>query len=1635
MKSKIISRRLKRSLALFLAFSFVALSLLGNGVIAVNATENDTQIRNLAYRRAGYQSSAYNANETVQLVTDGIIGDDADEANMMYEFSHQYGNESRFGNVKFLFDNDDTTDWETYHTESWVQVKLPRKTVLRWYTLTSGNADWSKELYAESWELMGSNDGVNFRTIDTQSNQTFADNHTTKWYRVGANTTAYTYYRLNMKAKSGSDRIYMGGFALYDADMNSLLAPYSENVFEFTSVWMSAGNQEEWIYIDLGEDSELTEAKIHWGSMYATKYEVQVSDDAETWTTAATKDDGSGGTETLSLENQTGRYVRLLLKETDPDNLAYIVKEFEVYGTNDLNYTGEVDELPAPEEDGTQVLSGGHWKIARALEVDPVTDTEASAEDDSDAADEIGKAMASADYDDAAWLPAIVPGTVLTSYKSAGAVADPNYADQQFCISDSYFKSNFWYRNHFIIPQENSGKRVFINFGAINWKAEVYFNGQRLGNIRGGFTRAQFELTDYVNYGGENYLAVLIYKNTDPGTAHISTDSGPGTMGGVFGNSGEIGLDAPTYSAALGWDWIPTVRDRAIGIYNEVSLTYTEDVQVVDPWMITEFERDAEGGYDLTKAKLNLKTEIGNPSDGEVTAVVTGTVEEAPEIRFEKEVQIPAGSTVEVDLGEVEFENPEVWWPNTYGDQPLYTAVVSASVGGAVSDTSEFQFGVREFDYYLDESDITDRNGFNNGENLALYCNGVKIICKGGNWGLEDQDLNVDAEKYDEKIRMHKDLNFNMIRLWGGQTNDPELYKACDKYGILIWDDFFLPGCWLYNPADNQMFIDNAADKIKHYRYHASLALYCGENESYPEVMELEVAMRALTGGMEQLVTHPDYAQYSADDDSEQIVGIKCLDGTRHYIPNSGDYPAAVDGPHQAKQTKFYFTNTASNQFTSERGMPNIPVAETMREIFPEENLWPLNDMWALHDFAQAWNTNGEQYMKDLYNYGDYNSFEEFVSHAQMQAYEKHKAMYEGAFASDTNGLLMWMSNPAWTSLMWQAYDYYHDVNGGYYGIKTACQPINLIWNPVNNNMHLNNATASELVGAKAIAEVYDLNGDLVYAKSETIDMPADSQKIAFTLEFPADTTSLQFIKTRVESADGEKLGENFYWHNIYNYEDYTALGELENVDLTANTEYAYTDRDGYRHYTVYVENTSSAPALLTRLKVLDDATGERVLPTFYEDNYFSLMPGELKIVDVSFKESKLNGSQPRFELEGFNVNPAVIGEEPYGSLYISDPKFTNDSEASGSLEPGEYTASVDIYAGEDTEIKLALTEALYLNDNGEEVLIDSAVTEVDQAARAGETITVSAGGVTVPKDADIKQYTLKTFVWNGMDEMNPIKEVTELRHREISPAVYLPKNIALGADVTAQDSEPDKIPEYLVDGNSSTRWASAGYVDNNYIEIDLKDVYSVSSIGVSWESAYAKSYTVEVSADGEEYTQIENITDSSGGNVEFTFDPVNVRYVRITMTERGTGWGYSIYDISVNSASEPSLALGASVYATAYDRAAELYTPEKIVDGDASTRWATMEAEDDQHIIIDLKEPKTFSSIYLIWEAAFGRKYTIEVSDDGESYTPVVTQENGTGGTDVYNIEPTTARYIKINMTERGTGWGYSIYEFSIYE
>ena len=1104
---------------------------------------DEDQYRNLALLRATYQSSAYDYNLTSQLLTDGIV---TDRAPQYFDLQTAEGSVPK-REREWMIDGGPYSRNTVRGEEAFFLFSMHNynKTISR--AVVTGTLIYDDKAaqggYEMTWEA--SNDGTTWTVLavnkgaglpgKARSGRVEVNDPNKQTGTVSmpmrrleetfefTNTTAYTSYRIRLRMKGAFE------WTFHEVEFSNAdgVVDLKPSQF-FTSTWMSATAGEEWVSVDLGSHSEFDKVILHWVNK-AVEGRIQTSGDAQTWTDAAPLPGGEGLTDEIAVRG-IARYVRVCM-DRSADGGRYILSELEVMGRGGL--------LPRaaamPEAAGGRLtLSGGGWQLQRASEVQAG-----------------GVEIASPAYKAEGWVTATVPGTVLTSYKNVGALADPNYADNQLMISESFFNSNFWYRNEFQLPQSFKRDRVFLNFDGINWKANVYLNGKQVGRLEGAFIRGKFDVTDCVKEG-TNVLAVEIIKN-----AHIGAIKEKNKQSTDF-NGGILGADNPTFHATIGWDWIPTMRGRNIGIWNDVFLTTTGKVTVQDPYVQT--------------------------------------------LTFEQPVQLKAGEerTVVFDADrfpQLQVKNPRLWWPNGYGTPYLYDANFTFKVGEEVSDARDFKVGIRQMTFNED------------GGVLNLYVNGRRFIGRGGNWGFSESNLNYRGREYETAVAYHADMNFTMLRNWVGMIGDEELYDACDKYGIMIWQDF-----WLANPADGpdpyypDMFIANAEDYVKRIRSHASIGLYCGRNEGFPPE-PIDKALRRIV--------------------KEEHPGM-------HYISSSADDVVSGHGPYRMLPAKTYFTlETGNDKFHSERGMPNVLTYESFLRTYSPEGIWPQSDQWGMHDYTLEGAQGATSFNEIIATgYGQPESAKEFADLAQWVNYDGHRSLFESR-SKNRMGLLMWMSHSCWPSMVWQTYDYYFEPTAAYFAIKKASEPLHIQWNPATDEVEVVNYHAGLRPGLKARVQVLNMDATVAWEKEVTVDSREDTTEKCIKLEFPDGLSQVHFIKLVLEE-NGKAVSENFY-HRSKVENNYQALKQLPKVSLRAQTQYDKGD-DGEWKAEVTVENRSDAPALMVRLNIVGDKDGKQFLPIFYSDNYFALLPGETKVVRVHWKDVDTRGNAPLLKVSGYNV-------------------------------------------------------------------------------------------------------------------------------------------------------------------------------------------------------------------------------------------------------------------------------------------------------------------------------------------------------------------------------------------------------------
>jgi hypothetical protein len=242
--------------------------------------------------------------------------------------------------------------------------------------------------------------------------------------------------------------------------------------------------------------------------------------------------------------------------------------------------------------------------------------------------------------------------------------------------------------------------------------------------------------------------------------------------------------------------------------------------------------------------------------------------------------------------------------------------------------------------------------------------------------------------------------------------------------------------------------------------------------------------------------------------------------------------------------------------------------------------------------------------------------------------------MYEGQ-NKNRLGLLIWMSHPAWPSLLWQTYDYFFDTDAGYYGAKKGAEPLHIQWNAATDGVEVVNDSAGDQTGLTARAEILNIDGSLKWEKSGTLDSHEDSTMLAMQLEFPAGLSKTHFIRLTLLQ-NGKVLSSNFYLRGLTE-NDYTGIRELPNANVTLKS---HVRREGSQWVIdADLRNTSKSPALLVRVKAVREKTGDLIVPALYDDNYIALMPGERRTIHVQLENADTRGERPRVILKGFNLS------------------------------------------------------------------------------------------------------------------------------------------------------------------------------------------------------------------------------------------------------------------------------------------------------------------------------------------------------------------------------------------------------------
>ena len=751
---------------------------------------------------------------------------------------------------------------------------------------------------------------------------------------------------------------------------------------------------------------------------------------------------------------------------------------------------------------------------------------------------EDGAAISNLNNNIQSWKTATVPGTVLTTMLNNKEIPDPFYGMNNEKIPDVYNVGKDYYTYWFVNDFKETAsltEQVYLYFRGINYSCNVFLNGHQLNKIlhKGMFLSQTYNITQYLNKSGNNRLAVIVYP---PDFA--------GNPNGGQGGDGTIAKNV-MHQYVAGWDWIQPVRDRNTGIWDKVLIEKTHQIKIQNTHIITEVPGIRKVSGKQEPAIIKVSTELSNPTAASVSGVLSYNLDGNT---VSEKIIIPAHAIKFVQLKNLQFNNPKLWWPNTYGPQNLYQLNLKFSIGNIVSDVDSSTIGVREIRTYW--------NNITHSKEVSV--NGQKIFIKGGNWIISDEMLRFSKERYDAEIKFHHNMNLNLIRIWGGAiTERPEFYAACDKYGILVMQDFWGSGdCngrwqdpkklddqWTRRnyPDDHNLFIQSAADQIKLIRNHPSLAIWCGGNE----------------------ITLPEDISHALKDSLMPL-----LDGTRWFIDYSNSDSMSYnflggngDGPYGIQNIKTFW-GERTFPFNSEVGSVGLSDYTSLQRFIPPENLttipvfenrkMTIDSVWRYHKYSG--------YGTQMDAYGGAKDVEDFTAKAQLINYDQYRGLMEGFTAHMWEwytGFIIWKTQNPWTAMRGQMYDYYLDPNACLYGLHTGGEALHIMFNPVDSSVMVANNTFEWHRDMMLQVLLVDMDGNQRIITQVFSEVGPTAVKKYLSVARAVNSAAKKegaFLVLRLLDLNKQPISDNLYWL-ADSAGNYSGIQNLKSTELNVEAE------------------------------------------------------------------------------------------------------------------------------------------------------------------------------------------------------------------------------------------------------------------------------------------------------------------------------------------------------------------------------------------------------------------------------------------------------------------------------------------------
>ena len=820
------------------------------------------------------------------------------------------------------------------------------------------------------------------------------------------------------------------------------------------------------------------------------------------------------------------------------------------------------------------------------------------------------------------WYSTSAPKTVFAVLIENGVYKDPYYGmnlrnfpgveyriGSQFANQEmpagSPYSVPWWYRKEFDLSTSDAGKQAWLQFRGINYRAEIWINGKKLAGsdeVVGAFRRYEFNVTSFV-HPGKNALAVAVSAPT----------------------ATELGIT---------WvDWNPTPPDKDMGLWQEVVLSTTGPVALRHPFVETKL--------DLPKAEiahLTVRAFANNATPRPLKGTLRGKIEGGGlSLDFSEEVELAASESKEITVSPdavpgLNLLRPKLWWPYQMGEPFLHKLTLQFITSDkAISDSRTISFGIVQT-----TSEMTPEN------NLLLKVNGKPVLIRGGGW-TPDMLLRVDESKREAEFRYVKEMGLNTIRL-EGKLEDESFLERADRDGILIMAGWCCCDAWekwgKWGDENKRASVASLRDQLLRLRKHPSLLMWLNGSDNPPPAEREQAYL-----DIEKEIHWPRPVVSSASAKKAELTG---------------DSGVKMSGPYDYVPPDYWLLDTKAGGaygFNTETSPgPAVMPVEELKTFIPDDKLWPVNEVWNFH-------AGGGQFKTiDLFThalemrYGKVKDLADLAWKSQAMTYEGQRAMFEayGRNKYKSTGVIQWMLNNAWPSLIWHLYSYNLQPAGGYFGSKIALEPLHVQFAYDDRTVAVVNGTQKAQAGLKVVAKLYDISGTEKFSREAQLDAAADGVVTSLAVPEPLGISPAYFLNLQLFAANGELLSRNFYWLSTKadvldyaktewyytpqtDFADFSSFQDLPKAAVhAALRQEAASEHDAV--FQVTLENTGKSVAFLTRLRLVRGKSHTEILPVFWADNYISLLPSEKREVSVHLRKSDLVGAQPELLVDGWNL-------------------------------------------------------------------------------------------------------------------------------------------------------------------------------------------------------------------------------------------------------------------------------------------------------------------------------------------------------------------------------------------------------------